>query len=173
MAVNAYVFMPNHVHMLLTPSAADRISRSMHSAARRYAGYYNKKYQRTGTLWEGRFRASLVRTDRYLLACHRYIDLNPVRAGMVARPDLYPWSSHRHYAMGEPNPLVTPHPAIIALGGELSSTRDAYRALFSTPLDGVELEAIRSACRGGRPIGADRPAMGRPPKGKLVPDTTF
>jgi len=94
-AVNAYVFMSNHLHLLMTPEEEGvAISRAMHSASRRYAGYFNHRYERTGTLWEGRFHASLVTTDKYLITCHRYIDLNPVRAGLAAGPELYAWSSH-------------------------------------------------------------------------------
>src|SRR6187402_430264 len=99
-AVHAYVLMTNHVHLLLSPEreGAD-ISRAMQSAAIRYVGYYNKRYERSGTLWEGRFHSSIIQHDRYLLACHRYIDLNPVRARLTARPEDYVWSTHRHYAM--------------------------------------------------------------------------
>ena len=170
--MNAYVFMTNHVHLLLTPGESSSISRAMHSASRRYAGYFNQRYQRTGTLWEGRFHASLVMTEQYLLTCHRYIDLNPVRAGLATIPELYPWSSHRFYTMGESNPLITPHPAIAALGRNEGSLRKAYQGLFARPLEEAELEAIRSASRSGRAIGACRPAMGRSAK-KVVPDTTF
>ena len=171
-AVNAYVFMTNHVHLLLTPGEPRAISSAMHSASRRYAGYFNQRYERTGTLWEGRFHASLVTTDHYLFSCHRYIDLNPVRAGIVVDPSIYPWSSHRFYTMDEGNALVTPHPAISALGCEGTSLRAAYRALFSSPLEEVELEAIRKASLSGTAIGARTAPRGRKP-GKCVPDTNF
>lgn len=171
-AVNAYVFMSNHVHLLMTPEEeAGAISKAMHSASRRYAGYFNHRYQRTGTLWEGRFHASLVATDRYLITCHRYIDLNPVRAGLAAAPENYAWSSHRFYTMGEANPLVVPHPAIGILGRDEPSVRKAYQALVSVPLDETELREMRKACRSGRAIGAQAPPMGRPFR-KVVPDTT-
>jgi len=172
-AVNAYVFMSNHVHLLMTPEEEGvAISRAMHSASRRYAGYFNHRYERTGTLWEGRFHASLVTTDKYLITCHRYIDLNPVRAGLAAGPEHYAWSSHRHYSMGEADPLVVPHPVIDALGRDESSVRKAYQTLVSVPLDETELQAIRKACRSGRAIGAQAPPIGRPLR-KVVPDTTF
>jgi putative transposase len=171
-AVNAYVFMTNHVHFLLTPGDSFAISNAMHSVSRRYAGYFNRRYERTGTLWEGRFHASLVTTDRYLFGCHRYIDLNPVRAGLALDPSVYPWSSHRFYTMDEPNALVTPHPAIAALGDGRSSLRTAYRALFASPLDGAELEAIRKASLSGTPIGAKTVPRGRRVR-KCVPDTNF
>ena len=170
-AVNAYVFMGNHVHLLMTPDDPTAISRAMHSASRRYAGYFNKRYERTGTLWEGRFRASLVKTDAYFLTCHRYIDQNPLRAGLARVPEQYPWSSHRFYAMGEANPLVTAHHAISILGESDESRRTAYQHLVSRPLGGVDLECIRKACRSGRPIGEDLPRAGRPKKS--VPDTNF
>ena len=174
-AVNAYVFMGNHIHLLLTPGDPLAISRAMHSASRRYAGYFNHRYERTGTLWEGRFHASLVKTDHYFLGCHRYIDQNPVRAGLVRVPELHPWSSHRFYAFGEANPLITPHGAIALLGESELSRRYAYQALCSRPLDDGELDIIRKASRAGRPIGEEGRPMGRPPTKvpKVVPDTNL
>jgi putative transposase len=169
-AVNAYVFMGNHVHLLMTPDDPTAISRAMHSASRRYAGYFNKRYERTGTLWEGRFHASLVKTDSYFLTCHRYIDQNPLRAGLARVPEQYPWSSHRFYSMGEVNPLVTAHHAISVLGESDESRRRAYQALVSRPLDAVDLECVRKACRSGRPIGEDVPRIEGRSK-KIVPDT--
>ena len=169
-AVNAYVFMSNHVHLLLTPEDPWAISRTMHSASRRYAGYFNKRYERTGTLWEGRFHASLVKTDSYFLTCHRYIDQNPLRAGLARVPEQYPWSSHRFYATGEVNSLVTAHHAISVLGESEQSRHRAYRDLVSRPVRDADLDCIRKACRSGRPIGEDVPRVGRPSK-KIVPDT--
>jgi putative transposase len=162
--VNCYVFMANHVHLLLTPTSCEGISRTMHSASRRYSGYFNQRYQRTGTLWEGRFFASLVTADHYLLACHRYIDLNPVRAAIARSPELYPWSSHRYYAMGERNSLITPHKAIVSLASPHRPLTSAYRALFEDELDPSDLAAIRAASKAGRPIGTKKPPMGRPHK---------
>ena len=171
-AVNAYVFMTNHIHLLLTPQEPMSISRMLHSASRRYSGYFNDRYQRTGTLWEGRFHASLVRTDRYVLACHRYIDMNPVRAGIVSRPDAYGWSSHRFYAMDEWNGLVTPHATVLDLSRDGRTRRLAYQQLFAVPPDPGELYAFRSAALSGRAVGAPPPRRGRLPK-KCVPDTDF
>lgn len=170
-AVNAYVLMSNHVHLLMTPGEPSAISKAMHSASRRYAGYFNHRYERTGTLWEGRFHASLVTNERYFLSCHRYIDQNPLRAGLARVPESYPWSSHRFYALGEHNPLVTAHHAIDVLGENDISRRNAYRALSARILDDAELDIIRKACRSGRTIGENGPPMGRPPR-KVVPDTT-
>lgn len=162
-AVHAYVMMSNHIHLLLTPAEPLGVSKSLHSAARRYAGYYNNRYGRTGTLWEGRFHAALVPEDRYLLACHRYIDLNPVRAGLVPSPELYPWVSHRVYSCGAEDPLVTPHPRILAMGQDELRRREAYKALFRDPDDGCELAEIRDASRACRTVGV-RLRRGRPPR---------
>ncbi len=166
--VNAYVFMTNHIHLLLTPLAAPAISRFMHFSARRYAGYFNERYGRTGSLWEGRFHSSLVADDTYFLACHRYIDLNPVRAGLAARADQYDWSSHRHYALGEKNELVTPHAAIQQLGEEDFRRREAYRALFREAVNPGLLQSIRSSIQSSRPIGVEA-KVGRPRKSCLAP----
>lgn len=100
-AVHAYVLMTNHVHVLLTPRWPTSIAKVMQSLGRRYVQYINTTYHRTGTLWEGRYRASLVDAEPYLLACYRYIELNPVRAGMVQHPEEYPWSSYRWHALGQ------------------------------------------------------------------------
>lgn len=172
-ALHSYVLMPNHVHLLMTASEDSGISRLIQSAARRYAGYYNAKYGRTGTLWEGRFRSSIVTTDYYLYACHRYIDTNPVRSGMVPAPDGYRWSSHRHHAYGIRDDLVTAHSLIEDLGHVEERRRGAYRGLFAAALPRADLEAIRSALNRGKPLGDGVMARprGRPPK--MVSDTIF
>ena len=135
--------------------------------ARRYVGYFNSRYARTGTLWEGRFHSSVIATDFYLLACHRYIENNPVRAGMVAHPAMYLWSSHLHNACGKADPLVTPHPTILALGRNEEARRQAYNAMFTSPASVVETDAFRAALRLSRPIGfpeTPRRKPGRPAK---------
>jgi len=109
-AIHAYALMTNHVHLLMTPSEADAVSATLQDLGRHFVPYINHCYQRTGTLWEGRFRASMVQEEDYLLTCYRYIELNPVRAAMVQRPEDYPWSSNRANAMGAADLLVTPHP---------------------------------------------------------------
>ena len=109
-AIHAYVLMTNHVHLLMTPTTREGISRAMQSIGRRYVQYINREYRRCGTLWESRHKASLVDAERYLLTCYRYIELNPVRAGMVEHPGDYRWSSYRHNAYGEKNALITQHP---------------------------------------------------------------
>lgn len=108
-AVHAYVLMTNHVHLLMTPEAPGQVARVMQDLGRRYVRYINERYHRTGTPWEGRYKSCPVADDRYLLQCQRYIELNPVRARMVGDPADYRWSSHRHTAFGEPDPLVQPH----------------------------------------------------------------
>ena len=109
--LHAYVLMTNHVHLLITPHTEDGISKSLQMLGRYYVQYFNHTYQRTGTLWEGRYKATLIDSERYLLTCYRYIELNPVRAeGMVDHPSEYPWSSYRYNVVGESDPLVVPHP---------------------------------------------------------------
>ena len=166
MDINAYVFMPNHVHLLVTPMDPSAVARTMHSATRRYSGYFNKRYHRTGTLWEGRYRASTTLTERHFLNCHRYIDLNPVRAGISRRPEDYAWSSHRFYVLGETNTLVKPHAALTKLGA--GSLQTEYGTLFSSPLDPKDLQEIRACTEANRDMG-DPPRMGRPRKVILAP----
>lgn len=151
--LHSYVFMTNHVHLLMTAKDETGISKLIQSAARRYVGYFNKKYARTGTLWEGRFHSTPITTDHYLLACHRYIDMNPVRAGLVQSPESYRWSSHRHYALGSADALLTTHPVIVALASDDKRRIVAYRRLFETTLPESEIDAIRHAAKGSRRLG--------------------
>lgn len=155
MAVHAYVFMTNHIHLLVSALTAKGISEAMHSADRAYSGYFNARYERTGTLWEGRFHANAVETDYYLFACHRYIDMNPVRAQMVPHPDRYPWSSHRYHALGVGDSLVTPHPLITAMSEDDFGRRVAYQGLFDKATCGKDWDLIRAACRRGIALGDD------------------
>ena len=164
-ALHAYVLMPNHVHLLMVADDDHGISRLIQSAARRYVGYFNAKYGRTGTLWEGRFHSTIITDDRYLLACHRYIDMNPVRAGLVATPEDYRWSSYRHLAFGVRDDFLSIHSVVSALGQGECGRRLAYRRLFEVGLSRSDLEAIRSASRSGRPLGEcalPRRGRGRP-----------
>ena len=155
-AVHAYVLMTNHVHLLLTPHASGSVSALMQWVGRYYVPYVNHTYGRSGTLWEGRFKASLVQEQHYLLACYRYIELNPVRAGMVESPEQYPWSSHRCNALGDPDRLVTPHGEYRALGESPQARRAAYRALFGTFLDAKWVDEVRACLQTGTPLGNDR-----------------
>jgi putative transposase len=148
--------MTNHVHLLITATHASSPARMMQMLGRSYVRYFNDRHERTGTLWEGRYRSTLVDCERYFLTCSRYVESNPVRAGMVERPDLYRWSSFRCNADGAPDALVTPHPVYMALGKGVWTRRDAYRALFSSALDPDELDAIRRATNRGTVLGSTR-----------------
>jgi putative transposase len=154
LAVHAYVFMSNHVHLLATGAHVLSIAKSLQSVGRRYVAYFNGRYGRSGTLWEGRYKAALVDTDGYLLACHRYIDLNPVRGGLVADPSDYSWSSNRCYAWGQADDLVTPHPLVGSLGAGDGDRSAAYRALFTQPLQDAVLQRIRFCSNHGWALGS-------------------
>lgn len=143
--VHAYVLMSNHIHVLATPADDASAGEMMKAVGERYVRYLNKHHGRCGTLWDGRFRSCLVEDETYLLVCHRYIELNPVRAGMVAEPSLYRWSSHRCNAYADTNELITPHPIVAQLGNDIFSRTDAYRALFSDAIKEQQLAALRDA----------------------------
>jgi len=154
--IHAYVCMTNHVHLLVTPLTEYAISRTMQSLGRRYVQHFNHRYQRTGTLWEGRYKATLIDTEDYLLACYRYIEQNPVRAGMVTRPALYAWSSFRHNGLGKPDPLLTEHPLYQNLAMDRAKRLSRYRALFDTPVSRTTLSEIREATNKAWVLGNDR-----------------
>ena len=172
LSVHAWVFMHNHIHLLVTPENEKSLPRTMQSVGRRYAQYFNRTYHRSGALWEGRYKSALVDTDRYLLACYRYIELNPVRAGIVRKPEDYPYSSYHANGLGKTDRLVTPHQVYLQLtgigvevsesnreiiregngmGGRFDSDpspirdpiREQYVALFSEALDRKVLTEIR------------------------------
>lgn len=172
-ALHSYVMMPNHVHLLMTADEDAGVSKLIQSVARRYAGYFNAKYGRTGTLWAGRFHSTIVKTDYYLLACHRYIDMNPVRAGITQTSDAYRWSTHRHHAYGIRDDLVTIHRTVDALAHGERRRQIAYRRLVEAPLSQADLDAIRRSSQTGRPLGQGSlyRARGRPRK--MVSDTIF
>jgi putative transposase len=151
--LHAYVLMTNHVHLLATPAAEESLPRAMQWLGSRYAQFINWRRERTGTLWEGRPRASIVDRDAYFLACTRYIELNPVRAGMVAGPGDYPWSSFGANAAGRSDPLVKPHPLYLSLGSTPAKRSEAYRTLFDTELSASVLADIREATQKGWPLG--------------------
>jgi putative transposase len=155
-AIHAYVLMTNHVHLLATPARADSLPRLMQSLGRRYVRAVNARRRRTGTLWEGRYRAAPIDSEAYLLRCCRYIELNPVRAGLVARPRDYRWSSYRRHALGAADPLVAPHPLYRALGRDDAERQEAYRGLFREVLDAAFLDDLRAATNGGWALGDDR-----------------
>ena len=132
-AVHAYVFMTNHVHLLLTPTDPDGASKLMKHLGQRYVQYVNRRYSRTGTLWEGRFHSCIVQAEAYLLSCQRYIELNPVRAGMVRDPAEYRWSSYAANALGAEDELVKPHATMLALSTNEQRRMQAYRSMFDLP----------------------------------------
>ena len=144
-AIHCYVLMGNHVHLLMTPGSEDSLPKTMQSIGVRYVRYINTRYERTGGLWDSRYRTSLVDTDRYLTVCYRYIEMNPVRAGMVDKPEDYPWSSHRHHAFNQIDRIVTTHSFYMDLAGTGSDRRRRYRALFDEQLTDEQLDALRRA----------------------------
>ena len=150
--VHAYALMTNHAHLLLTGYDRDGISRLMQQLGRKYVTYFYKANDRTGTLWEGRFRSSVVLSIRYLFACLRYIELNPVRAGLVPRPSEYSWSSYRHNALGHKDACITPCPEWLALGANDRERRLRYVRLFEGLIDSTQDEIVRTALRKGRPL---------------------
>ena len=155
-AIHAYALMTNHVHLLLTPREDGGPSRLMQSLGRRYVQYANRFYRRTGSLWEGRYKSSVVQAESYLLASQRYIELNPVRAGMVGDPGQYRWSSYRANGLGQVDPRLTPHECYQSLGGGAGERQAAYRALFRPELEAEAVDDIRKALRLGMPLGNAR-----------------
>lgn len=155
-ALHAYVLMTNHVHLLLTSPSPEAVSQLVMSLGRRYVQYINKIYRRTGTLWDSRYKSSLVHADDYLLLCQRYIELNPVRADMTDDPALYRWSSYRANGLGQADALLTPHDLYLALDGNSANRQAVYRSLFRSELDHEALADIRLALNQGQPLGKGR-----------------
>ena len=165
LSIHAWVLMHNHIHLLVTPANENALAKTMQSVGRRYAHYFNRRYHRTGSLWEGRYKSSLVDTDYYLLSCYRYIELNPVRAGMVIQPEDYAYSSYHANALGKVDSMVTPHELFldyISVDASVklsesekadSDTRRVYRQLCSEVLDRKILSDIRRGTEKGLGIG--------------------
>jgi putative transposase len=153
--VHAYCLMTNHIHFLATPEKSCSLSNTLKVVGSRYAYYFNKNYGRSGTLWEGRHKSSLVQTNRYLLTCYRYIEMNPVRAEMVKRPEEYKWSSYGVNAWGDTG-WISPHDEYLALGKERHDRLCAYRALFQTELSEFDLNEVRKSVHYCQPFGDDR-----------------
>jgi putative transposase len=151
--VHAYVLMTNHVHLLVTPEATDSASLLMKHLGQRYAQYVNRTYQRSGTLWEGRFKSCLAQSDVYVLTCYRYIESNPVRAAMAAHPRDYRWSSYRANAEGEACEWLAAHDEYCRLGRSASERQANYRALFDAPIEQSLMTAIRDATNGNVALG--------------------
>lgn len=183
-ALHAYCLMTNHVHLLLSAPSAGALAGLMQDMGRRYVQYVNRTYRRSGGLWQGRYKASYVQSERYLLACMRYVELNPVRAGMVPVPEEYRWSSYCANALGAEDKLLTPHDQYLAFGLTAEERRNAYRGLFATEMDEPAWNLIRTATQQGVMVGDSRFAeaiekrlgqmvqprpRGRPPKNKRTP----
>lgn len=155
-AIHAYVLMTNHVHLLLTPAGADAPARLMNRLGRRYVRRINDLHRRTGTLWEGRFRSCVAGDEGYVLACYRYVELNPVRARMVSDPRDYAWSSHRENLSGAPGGFLTPQWSYLALGPDHAARVVAYNALFAEALAAETVEHIRTATATNAPFATRR-----------------
>ena len=155
-ALHAYVLMTNHVHLLLTPKKAEAVPKLIISLGRRYVQYINRTYKRTGTLWDSRYKSSSIQSETYLLACQRYIELNPVRAAMVDDPAHYRWTSYRANGLGQADARLTPHPIFTALGTSDKTRQAAYRALFRAELDTAAIDDIRLALNQNQPLGDHR-----------------
>ena len=154
-AVHAYVLMTNHVHLLVTPFKEHGVSHMMQDLGRKYVRYINHEYRRSGTLWEGRFKSSLVDSDHYLLSCMRYIELNPVRASMVMHPSEYKWSSYACNAMGHSNAIIQAHILYQQLAKTVEKRTFAYREIFINHLDQSEIHNIRDALNHELVLGRD------------------
>jgi putative transposase len=155
LAVHAYVLMPDHFHLLLTPGDAASLSRTMQSLGRRYVRWFNQRHARSGTLWEGRFRSTVIEPGPYLLDCMRYVELNPARSGLVADAATYPWSSLPHHLGLAADPLVSDHPRFWSLGNTPFERQAAYARSCATPLDADVVDRIRDSCHRGWPLGGE------------------
>lgn len=151
-AVHAYVLMSNHFHLLATPETAQGIPQMMQAVGRRYVRYFNQRQGRTGTLWEGRYKSTLIQSERYLLTCMAYIDLNPVRAGVASEPGDYPWSSHGHYT-GRHDRLVTPHSLYWELGNTPFAREAAYTELVRSGITSEQQQALTDSALRGWALG--------------------
>lgn len=151
--VHAYVLMSNHFHLLATPEATQGIPQTMQAVGRRYVRYFNQRQGRTGTLWEGRYKSTLIQSERYLLTCTAYIDLNPVRAGLASEPADYPWSSHSHYIGRRYDRLVTPHPLYWELGNTPFAREAAYAELVRSGITPEQQHALTDSALRGWALG--------------------
>ena len=165
LAVHAYVLMTNHIHLLCSLANKNSLARTMQSLGIRYTRYFNAAQTRTGTLWEGRFRSCVIDSDAYFIGCSRYIEMNPVRAGLAPSPDVYRWSSYKANALGRADALLTRHETYLRLGSDDEARRSAYRAVFDESSLALD-ERLRAATNRG--IGLDEVdhirKVGRPRK---------
>lgn len=155
-SLHAYCLMTNHLHLVMTAPSVAEMGGLMQDMGRRYVQYVNRTYKRSGGLWQGRYKSSYIQTERYLLACQRYVELNPVRADMVKAPGDYRWSSYRANALGEVSPLITPHHEYLSLGTSPEKRRQAYRDLFMSQVDDPDWTLIRVATQQGVVVGDSR-----------------
>ncbi len=154
--IHAYVLMSNHVHLLVTGGEAGCISSMMQNLGRRYVRYFNTRHDRTGTLWEGRFKSSLIDSEQYLLACYRYIEMNPVRSGMVSRPQDYRWSSVHANAYGQWDVRVDPHSVYLQLGSDVAKRLASYRHFLEEDIGQGEVDSIRDHVNQGKVLGSSK-----------------
>lgn len=154
--IHAYVLMTNHVHLLVTPAAANDISLLFQDVGRHFVPYINKTYHRRGSLWEGRHKGHILDSEDYFLICMRYIEMNPVRAGMVEHPAQYRWSSYTANAQGIDNAIILPHELYLSLGKSPEARQAAYQGLFTTAIHANELDLIRASLHSGTPLGNER-----------------
>ena len=152
-AIHAYVLMDNHFHLLATPQTAEGLPQMMQAVGRSYVRYFNDTHRRTGTLWEGRYKSTVIQNERYLLACMVYIDLNPVRAGMVAQARDYSWSSHAHYLGLRTDKLLTPHPLVWALGNTPFAREAAYAEMVAAGVQAGQQQALTDSALRGWALG--------------------
>lgn len=152
-AIHAYVLMGNHFHLLVTPPTDDAVPRMMQALGRAYVRYFNDTHHRSGTLWEGRYKSTVIQSERYLLACMAYIDLNPLRAGMVAQAQDYPWSSCCHYTGARVDKIITAHPLWWQLGNTPFAREAAYTALVQAGIDAAQQQGLTDAAMGGWALG--------------------
>lgn len=155
-AIHAYVLMSNHLHLLASPSDQEGLSRMMQWIGRHYVPYFNQKYARTGTLWQGRFKATVIDSERYLMMCCRYIELNPVRAGMVTGPGDYPWSSYAHHIGIKSDPIVTDHALYWSLGNTPFQREAAYKGLVEQGDNEEDVQALGEATHKGWALGSEQ-----------------
>jgi len=154
-AIHSYVLMINHFHLLATPQTVDALPQMMQAVGRSYVRYFNDSQGRTGTLWEGRYKSTLIQTERYLLACMAYIDLNPVRAGLVAQAADYAWSSHGHYIGRKTDKLVTPHPLYWELGNTPFAREAAYADLVRAGISARQQADLTQSALSGWALGEE------------------
>jgi len=167
--LHAYVLMPDHFHLLATPATDAALSAAIQDVGRAYVRRFNRRHQRTGTLWDGRFRCAALDAERDLLVAMRYIETNPVRAALVGEPSAYPWSSHGHHVGLRLDPLITDAAAYWNLGNTPFERQDAYRRLCDEAIDPRELEALRRAQRTGTPLPGPQTLAAFEARGQAMP----